>query len=84
VFVRIRIDFAGPHLEEAVSIYRADSPSPLDFANAIRSLAVLKERRGAFADAKRLWQEAHDLYVRANVPPGITESATRIAALEKA
>jgi len=32
--------------------------------------------------ARRLWQEAHDLYVAVDVQPGIAESAARLARLE--
>jgi tetratricopeptide (TPR) repeat protein len=67
---------------EALSIYRghADRGS-LDFANAIRSFAVLKDEVGAEDEAQRLWQEAHDLYITDNVTAGVAESAARLALL---
>ena len=77
----VQLDRARPHLEEAVSIYRSVASEPLAFANALRSLALLNERSGGLIEAKTLWQEAHELYVRANVPPGIAESAEHVAAL---
>jgi hypothetical protein len=30
-----------------------------------------------------MWQEAHDLYVRLNVPAGVAESAARLALLAR-
>ena len=67
---------------EALSIYRShENRRPLDLANAIRSLAVLKDEVGAAEDAQRLWQEAHDLYVSLDASAGIAESAARLALL---
>ena len=67
---------------EALSVYRGrEHARPLDFANAIRSFAVLKDHVGAADEARGLWQEAHDLYVAVNVPAGVAESAARLALL---
>src|SRR2546423_1077662 len=71
---------AEPCYLEALSIYRIhENRQPLDLANAIRSFAVLKDEVGAVAEAKLLWQEAHDLYVTLDVSAGIAESAARLA-----
>jgi len=65
---------------EALSIYRGNEQRQLlDLANAIRSFAVLKDYVGWPAEAKGLWQEAHDLYLGVNVPAGIAESAARLS-----
>ena len=53
----------------------------LDLANALRAMAVLKERVGARAEAAELWREAGSLYERANVEAGVAESARRVALL---
>jgi tetratricopeptide (TPR) repeat protein len=75
---------AEPCYVEALSIYRDNEHTrPLDLANAIRSFAVLKDEVGAAEEAKRLWQEAHDLYVRVKVPAGVAESAARLALLAR-
>lgn len=75
---------AGPCYVEALSIYRGNEHRrPLDLANAIRSFAVLKDYVGADEEAKRLWQEAHDLYVTVDVAPGVAESAARLALLAR-
>ena len=67
---------------EALSIYRShDDRRPLDFANAIRSYAVLKGELGPTDEAKSLWHEAHDLYLLLQVPAGVAESAARLALL---
>jgi tetratricopeptide (TPR) repeat protein len=67
---------------EALSIYRQHSQTkPLDLANAIRGFALLKQEVGARDEARRLWQEAHDLYAAAHVPAGVEESVARLAVL---
>jgi hypothetical protein len=40
---------------------------------------VLKDDAGETEEARRLWQEAHDLYVVVEVQPGVAESAARLA-----
>jgi tetratricopeptide (TPR) repeat protein len=73
---------AEPCYVEALSIYRHDNHSrPLDLANAVRSLAVLKHESGASDEARRLWQEARDLYRALKASAGIAESAARLALL---
>jgi hypothetical protein len=63
-----------------LALYRGHGHTrPLDLANTIRSLAVLKDDAGETEEARRLWQEAHDLYVVIDVQPGVAESAGRLA-----
>ena len=65
---------------EALSLYRtAASPSALDFANALRPAALLKERQGDSAGARQLWSEAQVLYQAANVQPGVDECVRHMA-----
>jgi len=79
-----RLAKAEPCYVEAISIYRAnENRKPLDLANAIRSFAVLKDQVGATEEGKRLWQEAHDLYLTVKVPAGVAESAARLALLAR-
>lgn len=75
-------ELAEPCYREALELYRAcaDAP-PLDLANAIRSLAVLKGETGETQQARTLWQEAHDLYAQVNVVQGVAESSARLARL---
>lgn len=75
---------AEPCYVEALSIYRRhEHTRPLDLGNAIRSFSVLRDYVGAAEEAKRLWQEAHDLYLAVNVPAGVAESAARLALLAR-
>jgi ankyrin repeat protein len=69
-----RDDLAEPLCAEALALYRSADASPLDLANALRSLAMIK-------DSEELWEEAFQLYVATNVPPGIAETALRLAHL---
>ena len=73
---------AEPCFVEALSIYRShEHTQPLDLANAVRSFAVMKDYVGADEEAKRLWQESHDLYAAIDVVPGVAETAARLALL---
>lgn len=73
---------AEPNYDEALAIYRTDDRTPpLDLANALRGFALLQERKGEREAAKRVWEEARDLYAAVNVEAGVEESSQRIAAL---
>jgi len=73
-----RLDAAEPVCEEALALYRGlDDAAPLDLANAVRPLALLREKQGRTAEARALWEEARSLYERAGVPAGAEESARR-------
>ncbi len=77
-----RLDLAEPCYTEALAIYRGDgATAPLDLANAIRGLALLKEKVGESAQARLLWQEVRDLYAAVNVEAGVAESTRRLAVL---
>src|SRR2546423_11645944 len=66
-----RAELAEPSYIEALSIYRQhEEARPLDVANALRGFAILKESAGARDEARRLWQEGHDLYGQVDVPAG--------------
>ncbi len=75
-------ELAEPCYREALELYRAcaDAP-PLDLANAIRSMAVLKSETGETQQARTLWQEARDLYAQVNVAQGVAESSARLTRL---
>ena len=76
------LDMAEPCYLEALAIYRSRNDGrPLDFANAIRSYAVIKGEIGAADEARQLWQEAHDLYLSLDVIAGVAECAARLAIL---
>lgn len=69
-----RDDLAEPLYDEALALYRASDTPPLDLANAIRSLAVIK-------NTAPLWEEAFHLYTATNVLPGVVGTALRLAKL---
>jgi tetratricopeptide (TPR) repeat protein len=75
-------ELAGPCYREALELYRRnEGASQLDLANAIRSMAVLKEETGASEEAKVLWTEARQLYIAGQIEPGVAESSRRLARL---
>lgn len=77
-----RLKLAEPCYDEALAIYRAHKETPpLDLANAIRGMALLKEAVGERAQAKALWEEARDLYAAEKVEAGVKESSRRIGLL---
>jgi tetratricopeptide (TPR) repeat protein len=77
-----RNDLAEPCYREALAIYRGHpETAPLELANAIRPLAIVEERAGRSAEARRLWHEARDLYAAAGVEAGYAECARRMEAL---
>ena len=67
---------------EALALYRSQKATPpLDLANAIRPLAILKDDAGKVEEARRLWEEARELYASVNVEAGVAESSARLARL---
>jgi tetratricopeptide (TPR) repeat protein len=81
---RCRMDDAERCYHEAVAMYRADPHAPpLDVANALRPLALLKHDAGKSDEADPLWQEAKSLYASVNVLPGVAECAARQALLAR-
>ena len=79
---RGEIEQAEPHYKEALDLYGEDERTqPLDFANAIRGMALLREKTGEKQQAKALWENARDLYSAVNVEAGVEESSRRIEAL---
>jgi tetratricopeptide (TPR) repeat protein len=74
-----RPDLAEPCYNEALRLYRDHEQAlPLDVANAIRSMAVLR-----WEQTRELWKEARDLYANLSVEAGVEESAGRLEALSK-
>ena len=77
-----RLELAEPCYNEALALYRSNSQTaPLDLANAIRPMAILKEQTGEPAAAKALWEEAKQLYAAVNIPEAVAESSKRLAHL---
>jgi tetratricopeptide (TPR) repeat protein len=77
-----RVELAEPCYHEALALYRSqENTQPLDLANAIRPMAILKEEVGESEEATRLWKEARDLYAVAKVSQGVAECSARLARL---
>lgn len=73
---------AEPCYEEALALYRSHpGTSPLDLANSVRPMALLRQTTGGEEEARRLWIEAEDLYKAAGVHQGVAECRARLAAL---
>jgi tetratricopeptide (TPR) repeat protein len=78
-----RNELALPLYREALEIYRNQTgTNALDLANTVRPLAALKESMGDLIGAKKLWQEARDLYAASKISRGVTECSRRLARLE--
>ena len=69
--------------EEALSLYarRAAGAAALDYANALRPMAILQEERGQFEEARLLWARARDLYSAVGIEAGVAECADHLARL---
>jgi tetratricopeptide (TPR) repeat protein len=79
-----RLGRAEPLLLKALALYRAhEDPPTLDLANAVRPLAVLKTATGQRGEARRLWEEARDLYAAVNVREGVSEASAQISRLDR-
>ena len=77
-----RTEAAEGCYHEALVLYRDhEHPPTLDFANAVRPMAILKEDAGKIEEAKELWQEARDLYAEINVQEGVDECSHHLARL---
>jgi tetratricopeptide (TPR) repeat protein len=78
-------ELALPCYREALEVYRAQAKAaPLDLANAIRSLAVLRSEMQARDEARVLWEEARGLYQSVGVEAGVAESNARLVGLKAA
>jgi tetratricopeptide (TPR) repeat protein len=65
---------AEPCFVEALNIYRSQPSSHvLDFANAIRAYAVLKDKSGKPDESRKLWAEAGRMYRELGISAGVEE-----------
>lgn len=79
-----RPELAEACYNEALALYRQyGHAQPLNFANAVRRVAALKEEAGDHVQAAHYWLEAYDLYVTAGEPMGVAESAAWLALLAR-
>jgi tetratricopeptide (TPR) repeat protein len=68
---------------EGLDLYRcsADVASSLDVANAVRSMALVREMSNDRETARALWEEARTLYDSCGVESGVAESTRHLASL---
>ena len=78
-----RLAEAEPCYEEALSLYarHAAGAATLDHANALRPMAILKEKLGQVEEARLLWERARDLYRAVGVEAGAAECEDRLLGL---
>jgi tetratricopeptide (TPR) repeat protein len=85
---------AAPYYSEMLELYRTEAGVlPLEFANAIRSVALHNEYLGNKEQSLALWQEARDRYAALDAlflsltgkseNPGVQEADRRLAALRR-
>lgn len=75
-----RLEDAETYYDAALALYRThSSEDDLNYANAVRYPAVIKERLGKKDEAAKLWEEAHDRYARVH-PDGLGEGVAEAAA----
>lgn len=71
------------HYEKALAYYRKNvNKYSLSYANAVRGLAMLKEKMVDYGDAKKLWNEAMNIYEKLKFDSGMKECMSRIKKLE--
>lgn len=77
-----RLGDAEACYSEALTLYRAhDGEGSLDFANAVRRMAKLKELQGDPTQALALWHETRDSYAAVGMTPGVEEAGNCIERL---
>ena len=75
-------ELAEPCYREALALYRSNEQTPpVDLANALRPLAILREGQGEIDEARALWEQARNLYEAAGVEGGVAESSVRLKRL---
>ena len=67
---------------EALALYgEQEEPPALDYANALRPMALLKESLGRAGDARILWRRARELYAAVPIEAGVAECTEHLARL---
>lgn len=79
-----RLAAAEACYNEALGLY-AEHPDPpaLDYANAIRPMAILKEKLGEADEARHLWQQAKALYAAVPIAAGVAECEENLTRLPR-
>lgn len=65
---------------EAIRLYRDDpNTPPLDLANSLRVMALVKEMAGDHVQSRSIWEEARTNYAAAQVHEGVVECDSHLA-----
>lgn len=68
---------------ETLSLYESQpNTATLDYANAIRSMAILKQQLGKNDEAVSLWQQAKTLYADVGIADGVDECENMLESLQ--
>ncbi|MYH21498.1 MAG: tetratricopeptide repeat protein [Acidobacteria bacterium] len=77
-----RLSEAEACYAEALALYGGQDDAPaLDYANALRPMAILSETLGRAGEARILWRRARDLYGTVPVKEGVAECTEHLARL---
>jgi tetratricopeptide (TPR) repeat protein len=77
-----RDDEARACYEESLALYQShDDPPALDYANAMRMVAISSEDHGQVDRAIELWSDTKKLYASAGIKEGVDECAEHLAGL---
>jgi tetratricopeptide (TPR) repeat protein len=75
-----RLTEAEKYYDEALALYRENAiEDSLDYANAVRYPAVIKNRLGKHDESEALWREALDRYEKVGIADGIVEGKLHMA-----
>lgn len=79
-----RLDEAEAAYENALELYRQHSKNDdLDYANAVRYVAVIKMRLGKRDESEVLWREAVERYERCGITEGVAEGMRHLEQLAR-
>ncbi|MEM6633228.1 MAG: hypothetical protein AAF694_26390 [Bacteroidota bacterium] len=79
-----RLDSSERDYLSALGVYKKDlNVYNGDLANALRSYALLLEKRKLYGRALRIWKEVKDIYVAYQISPGIAEATDKINQLKE-
>jgi len=75
-----RLEEAEKYYDKALALYREhETDETLDYANAVRYPAAIKNRLGKRAESEALWREAMDRYENVGIADGIVEGKLHLA-----
>ena len=74
------LDAADRALSEALTLVRSDAQAaPLEVANTLYRMALLREAQGRMADARAHWLEVRDAYRDLGISEGVADAESRLS-----